>query len=60
MTGSNTNFLIGEDLETTLSLIESGSFEESPENASMVTETSPEMQNEEFDAHLRTECFKTH
>lgn len=60
MTGSNTNFLIGEDLEITLSLIESGSFEESPENASMVTETSPEMQNEEYDAHLRTECFKTH
>lgn len=60
MTESNTNFLIGEDLEITLSLIESGSFEESPENASMVTETSPEMQNEEYDAHLRTECFKTH
>lgn len=60
MTGSNTNFLIGEDLEITLSLIESGSFEESPENASMVTETPPEMQNEEYDAHLRTECFKTH
>ena len=52
MTGSSTDFLFSEDLETILSLIVSDSFDESPESASMVTETSSEMPTEEFGAHL--------
>lgn len=42
---SSADFLFGEDLEAILSLTESDSFDESLESASMVTETSSELQN---------------
>lgn len=44
------DFLFGEDLEAILSLTESDSFDESLESASMVTETSSELQIEEPEA----------
>ena len=59
MAGSTTEFPFNENLDATLSLIESVSFDKLPESASIVTETSFEMQNEEPEAHLCTRCFKT-
>ena len=43
MTGSSTDFLLGEVLEAIISLIEPESFDESPDSASVVTEISYEM-----------------
>ena len=62
MAGSSTDFLSGKGLEATCSFTESDSFDDSPESASMVTETCSEMQNEESESDSCTEfskAFKT-
>ena len=59
MAGSITDFSFGEDLGVILSLAESDSFDESSENASVVTKKSFEIQSEELKAHSCAECLKT-
>lgn len=59
MAGSSTDFLSGKGLEAIFSFTESeDSFDDSPQSASMVTETCWEMQTEESDSDSRTECSK--
>lgn len=53
MTGSSTDFLFGELLEAFLSLTESYSFNKSSDFASLVLETSSEIQTGEPEAHKR-------
>ena len=59
MAGCSRGFLFGENLEASLSLLESDSFDESPESASVVTEKSCEMQTVEHEAHSCIEFSKT-
>ena len=59
MVGCSRGFLFGENLEASLSLLESDSFDESPESASVVTEKSCEMQTVEHEAHSCIEFTKT-
>ena len=56
--GSSTDFLLGDDLDATSSLIEPDSFNQSPECASMVTKTFSEMYSEKLETHSCTECSK--
>ena len=50
--GCSADFLFDEDLEAILCLVESDTFDESLESASMVTETSSKIQTEEPEAHF--------